>query len=951
MFPKLVPAALLLACAAVYADQLGGPLLFDDQQALVDNASIRSLHLPEVLMPPRETPVAGRPLANLSFALNYASTRLSPTALHATNLLVHMLVVALAFVLLRALFEHGRVPRRVREHALGLASTTALLFAVHPLCVELVLYATQRTESLAALFYLTTFYVLTRAAIIGRVRGLHVVLALVAAWLGALSKEVFATAPLLALFYDRAFFGGSFARSLRARWPIFLALASSWIPLLFLQRTHPRPGSVRFLELDYLLAQSRILFDYLRVAAWPARPALDYGPLLPEATANLVPFVMAALLLVSVASVLAFAKPRLGFLGAAVLGILAPTSTLFSIHSEVGAERRMYLPLLVLLGYVVVGLEASLERVAQRWLRSAEAGRVLRTGCLLVAALTLGLSARAYAATFASAQSAWRAAVVARPRNPRAHYNLAETYRREGRLPAAIASFRAAIALDPGYANAYLNLGGVLLSQGQPLAALQASAHAARLAPLDAAAQRSYGLALAFAGHAAEASLQLTKASALAPRDPDTRSELAGALLIAGDLLAARAQLAWLAQHAPTHPRLAALQQRLQTVEETAVTTLDATPWPEAKLFQPSGPWLGADSAYSIDLGDRRVLWLFGDTFLDPRADGSRENGPNFFVRNTAALQTGSHDVNDANDTNDTNDATAYDPARAKLSYFWGPTVHGAPSSFFHDVDGHEHWLWPLHGARLPDGELLLFRLHLVAQAGGFGFAVRGSDAVAIDNASDSPATWQPRVIMPVPAVAGSSPVLGSSVLVHDNYLYAYAVDADPKRHAIYVARFPLAALHALRSGALDEPQWWCGSAGFVRASAATRPVALFDDGQIELSVSYVQRIHRFVEIQTRGGLLGDPNTAIVARFAVRPEGPWSPVVAFHRPREAARSDAASLLSYAAKAHPEQRGADLIVTYVVNDLRPHTPADALYYPQLLRVQVGDELRPASAAAR
>jgi hypothetical protein len=47
-------------------------LVFDDRPAIVENATIRSFALPDVLRPPAGASVSGRPVANLSFALNYA---------------------------------------------------------------------------------------------------------------------------------------------------------------------------------------------------------------------------------------------------------------------------------------------------------------------------------------------------------------------------------------------------------------------------------------------------------------------------------------------------------------------------------------------------------------------------------------------------------------------------------------------------------------------------------------------------------------------------------------------------------------------------------------------------------------------------------------------------------------------------------------------------------------
>lgn len=350
-------------------------------------------------------------------------------------------------------------------------------------------------------------------------------------------------------------------------------------------------------------------------------------------------------------------------------------------------------------------------------------------------------------------------------------------------------------------------------------------------------------------------------------------------------------------------------------------------------MFHAQGQWLGADSAYSVDLGSGRVLWLFADTFIDPAADGSRTNGNNFFIRNSCALQSAPEP------------ASAYDPARASLSFYWGPTHDGVPSSFFHDEDGAVHWLWPLHGVRLPDGALLLFRMHVRSVPGGLGFEPMGWDAVAIDDPQQPLPAWQPRLVQPL--TAAPAVLVGSSVLIDGDYLYAYATANTAQNHAVYLARWPLRDLNGLPSGVLADPQWYCGDAGFVAQHSATPAVALFADGQVELSVHYVPALQRFVELQMRGLFLGDPNTALGLRWSPRPEGPWSVLRPFFRPPESALPGARGLVAYAAKAHPEQQAGGLVVSYVVNDLEHPTPNDALYYPRLVRVELSNPATPSA----
>lgn len=369
-----------------------------------------------------------------------------------------------------------------------------------------------------------------------------------------------------------------------------------------------------------------------------------------------------------------------------------------------------------------------------------------------------------------------------------------------------------------------------------------------------------------------------------------------------------------------------------QPASSAQATSCDASPpsaatWRQGDArFRSSGTWLGADSAYSIDLDARRVLWLFADTFLDPAADGSRVNGPNQFIRNSVGIQSGD------------DDASAHDLATSRMQFYWGHASDGAATSFFADREGGARWQWPLHGVRLPSGELLLFRMQVKKTSDAFGFGLDSWDAVAIDDPAQAPDRWQPRAVTNDTRTFGK--LIGSSVLVHDGALYAYAVDAQGA-HAVYLARWALSGLAGLHAGALDDPEWYT-SRGFVRQSALgeTQPLALWNDGQVELSVHFDRARAAFVEFQMQGLFVADAATQIAQRVAPRPEGPWSAATPFFRPPESRLRNAADLVAYAGKAHPEQRGDGLVLSYVVNDVKRFPPEDAVYYPQVLRMTCG-----------
>src|SRR5579871_3226550 len=161
----LPPARVALALAALtvlaYANSFSALYLFDDGGAILENPTIRQFST--ALAPiPNGTPVSGRPLVNLTFALNYAAGGLAVEGYHAVNLAIHVLAVLALFGTVRRTLQLPTFAPPWRQASLEIAGVTALLWAVHPLQTESVTYLSQRAEELMGLCYLTTLYAFVR---------------------------------------------------------------------------------------------------------------------------------------------------------------------------------------------------------------------------------------------------------------------------------------------------------------------------------------------------------------------------------------------------------------------------------------------------------------------------------------------------------------------------------------------------------------------------------------------------------------------------------------------------------------------------------------------------------------------------------------------------------------------------------------------------------------------
>jgi tetratricopeptide (TPR) repeat protein len=149
----------------------------------------------------------------------------------------------------------------------------------------------------------------------------------------------------------------------------------------------------------YFLNQLPIIVRYLGLSVWPRSLVLDYGLPRPVSLGDVI--VPAALLTgLGIASVLMLRyRPRLGFLGAWFFITLAPTSSIVPISTEVGAERRMYLPLVAIVAGIVVGGYLLVRRIGQRGPVPPTSGEPWRLAAgaaalLCVCALVAGTIAR-----------------------------------------------------------------------------------------------------------------------------------------------------------------------------------------------------------------------------------------------------------------------------------------------------------------------------------------------------------------------------------------------------------------------------------------------------------------------------------------------------------------------------------------------------------------------------
>jgi Flp pilus assembly protein TadD len=264
-------------------------------------------------------------------------------------------------------------------------------------------------------------------------------------------KETIAAAPLLVALYDRVFLYRSWRDAAQARGSLYAGLGASWLVLAGVVLSGPRAAVSGFASgvpvWTYLLNQAAILVDYLRLTVWPTNLVVLYGWPEPLTLGDVLPQALAIVALLAITAVALVRAPRLGYLGAWAFVVLAPASSIVPIATEVGAERRMYVPLMALVVLAVLGVNT---------VRS----RVVRVAVLVLLVTALGALTIRRNTEYASAITLAQTVVDRRP-TAIAHHLLGEQYGLAGRAAEAERELRAAVAL--GTSRARFQLGTLLV--------------------------------------------------------------------------------------------------------------------------------------------------------------------------------------------------------------------------------------------------------------------------------------------------------------------------------------------------------------------------------------------------------------------------------------------------------------------------------------------------------
>ena len=540
-YEGLLIALLAIVVILIYADTLTTPFILDDIHNIRDNSHIRmtSLSLKNILRAGFQSPAVRRPIANISFALNYYFSGLNLVGFHLTNILIHILAGIFLYFFVKTTLN-SPVLRARFEKCGWVPFFTAFIWLVHPLQTQSVAYLVQRMNSLAAMFFILSMLFYAKYRLANSTRGHRLLLAgcILAGLLALCTKPIAATLPVFIILYDWYFF-----QDLSFKWGKKHFLILGGILLLFISVSLIYLGDdpiVRILS-DYrhrdftlfqrVLTQFRVVIFYISLLLWPqpSRLNLDHdfalSHSLTEPVTTLISMVtITGLIVLSILT--AKREPVLSYAILWYFGNLVIESSVIGL--ELVFEHRNYLPSM----FVILAMVA----LVFRYVKPIWPGVIFL--CVVGTLLTVWTFERNK--VWADELLLYQDCAEKSPAKARPHNNLGAVLLRRGRLKEAVDEFQTALGLKPDYADAHYNLGIAMVKQGHIKDGIRHFSETLRLRPRNVEALNNMAATLVLIERYSEAIDYLERALLINPEEDDLHSNLGIIRRKQGDLDRAR---------------------------------------------------------------------------------------------------------------------------------------------------------------------------------------------------------------------------------------------------------------------------------------------------------------------------------------------------------------------------------------------------------------------------
>jgi protein O-mannosyl-transferase len=546
-----------LTCAAFLPVLRNGFVDWDDDNTLLQNPYYRGLGWDQLRWMFTTFHMGHyQPLSWVTFGLDYLVWGTDPFGYHLTSLILHTANAVLFYFICRRLLAivFSMTVERQRLDLSLAAALAALLFAVHPLRVESVAWATERRDVLSGFFFLACieFYLRAQEYRDNQTRRRWITAAaLIAHALSLFSKATAITVPIVLLLLDiyplkrlplrfSTWFKPAARSVLREKLPFFCLAVLFGLIALAAQQHAGALQRVQQYSFSYRVAQA---FYGIGFYLWKSVLPVRLSPLyeLPSQFDTWMPlFFVSAVAVVFVTIAFYLLRQRWPALLACWVYYIVVVSPMLGIAQsgpQLAADRYSYLSCLSWAA-LAGGVCLTIWRQAQR--RDKGALGTVRAAVLAVSVVA-GLVVLTWnqVGVWRDTKTLWQHALQIAPETSIAHYNLARFLAKRGNQAEAIGHYREAIKFKPGDPDAHNNLGLLLALRGDFEASLAEFGKATEINPRYAKAFFNMGRVLANQGDLMNASAKYQEALKLDPQQAEIHFGFATVLARQGDLAAA----------------------------------------------------------------------------------------------------------------------------------------------------------------------------------------------------------------------------------------------------------------------------------------------------------------------------------------------------------------------------------------------------------------------------
>ncbi len=507
-----IAATIVLAVFAIYLNALPNGLVMDDYKLIRNNPTVAGEAGAGKIFRSQFADGAGkispfyRPLIIYSYVLDHRFWKDNPRGYHLTNIVAHALVSVLVFLGF-SLWAGGISSLKDSRTAIG--AFAGLLFAVHPAHTQSVTWISGRTDVVAALFCLLSFYLYFQSA--NRPRRLELALiffALGSFFLALLAKEVAVVFPVLLILADYAQKGDA-REMLKPRklivFSAFFAIAIMY--LMIRQKVLGFPlGSTALsfswysegkADVSSLVRVCKTLFYYLETLIYPTQLSFEckLRPSLTWSDPQIYFSVLGALVILAAGVWTLFRRP---WLALGIFWFLLPLLPVSNLSRQIGIkeltmDHYLYLPSMGFCLALAIGIEKTGAKLGEKY---RAPGKGLAFAMLAGILACFAILTWQRNPDWKSEMTIWKDAVKKAPTRKRSITNLANEYMRQGDKEKVIFYFRLAAWLIPQDVESHYNLGVSLAALGRQEQAIAEYEETIRLNPMRADAHNNLGSAL-----------------------------------------------------------------------------------------------------------------------------------------------------------------------------------------------------------------------------------------------------------------------------------------------------------------------------------------------------------------------------------------------------------------------------------------------------------------------